>query len=124
EQAYQAVQQAAMAHENLLAAPAGETLPVDVATVGRDLFHTTCVACHGQDARGVAGLGRDLTTSDFVALRSDSELQAFLAEGRADVTPPMPPRGGNPDLTDEDLSAIVVYMRGLQDPRRMPELPE
>lgn len=124
EQAYQAVQQAAMAHENLIAAPAAEMLPLDVATLGRDLFQTTCVACHGKDAKGVTGLGRDLTTSDFVTLQSDSALLAFLSTGRPEALPPMPPRGGNPDLSDSDLNAIVTYMRGLQDPRRMPELPE
>src|SRR5690606_37322758 len=33
EQAYQAVQQAALAHEHLIAAPAAEVLPLDVATL-------------------------------------------------------------------------------------------
>jgi len=124
EQAYQAVVQAGLAHERLIAAPAGETLPLDVATLGRDLFQTTCVACHGADAKGVTGLGRDLTISDFVALHSDSELLAFLATGRPAALPPMPARGGNEDLSDSDLGALVTYLRGLQDPRRMPELPE
>ncbi len=124
EAAYQAVVQAGLAHENLIAAPAGEALPLDVATLGRDLFHTNCVACHGADAKGVMGLGRDLTTSDFVAQQSDGDLLAFLVTGRPEALPPMPPRAGNPDLSDDELSALVVYMRGLQDPRRMPELPE
>src|SRR5690606_31984637 len=35
----------------------------------------------------------------------------------------MPPRGGNPDLTDTQVADIVTYLRGLQDPRRMPAAP-
>jgi mono/diheme cytochrome c family protein len=124
EQAHAAVVEAGLAHERLVAAPAGGTLPVDVATLGRDLFQTSCVACHGPTGTGVAGLGLDLTESDFVAAQSDGQLLAFLATGRPEAKPPMPARGGNPDLSDSDLNALAVYLRGLQDPRRMPELPE
>jgi disulfide bond formation protein DsbB len=67
----------------------------------------------------VPGLGSDLTTSEFVANQSDSELVAFIKEGRAPDHPEnvtgvaMPPKGGNPSLTDEDLSHIVAYIRSI-----------
>ena len=32
----------------------------------------------------------------------------------------MPPRGGNAAFTDEHIGQISVYLRGLQDPRRIP----
>jgi disulfide bond formation protein DsbB len=117
--------EAAQAHERLVAAPAAPELEVATAARGRELFATTCVACHGPEGKGVQGLGKDLTASDFVAGRDDESMLEFLAVGRPEATPvAMPARGGRPDYTDEDLRAIVAYVRGLQDPRRMPELPE
>ncbi len=119
-----AAYEASQAHERLIAGPAGPSLPVQLAAHGRDVFMSACVACHGADAKGVQGLGKTLVESDFVARQSDDELHHFLVVGRPNATPiGMPPKGGRPDLTENDLAALVVYMRGLQDPRRMPELP-
>lgn len=92
---------------------------------GKQLF-VTCTACHGPDGRGVAKLGKDLTSSYFVSSTPDPELLAFIRKGR-DVADsknttkvPMPPSGGNPGLTDENLTDVITFMRGLQDPSRAP----
>jgi disulfide bond formation protein DsbB len=85
---------------------------------GQQLF-ITCTACHGPDARGIPGLGKDLVNSEFMHSLSDQELVDFIKTGRPIWDPlnttgvDMPPRGGNPTLTDEDLLAIVVYLRSL-----------
>lgn len=119
-----AATRAANAHETLLAAAPGEAIPLDVAMRGRELFVTTCAACHGAEGGGMEGLGRDLIHSDFVALQSDASFHQFIIDGRPLARPmPMPPRAGREDLTDEDITSIVAYVRGLQDPRRMPTLP-
>lgn len=116
--------EAAQAYERLVAAPAAGVLELAEAVHGRDLFVSACVVCHGANGTGVSGLGRNLVESDFVAAETDEQLLRFLVTGRPDARPVgMPPRGGRDDLTDGDLADIVVYMRGLQDPRRMPELP-
>ncbi|MDX9910997.1 MAG: c-type cytochrome [Phycisphaerales bacterium] len=115
-------------HAALVNAPAGPMLEFAAATRGREVFAMTCAACHGPSGMGVTGLGASLVESDFVFGRSDESLVAFIAQGRpiddpANVTKVlMPPRGGNPELTDDDLASVVQYLRGLQDPRRMPEL--
>lgn len=112
------------AHERLVAAPAAAPLEVAEAIKGRDLFNSTCIACHGVQGTGVAGLGKNLVESDFVALQSDEQLRHFIVTGRPDAKPmPMPPKAGREDLTEADIRQIVVYVRGLQDPRRMPALP-
>jgi mono/diheme cytochrome c family protein len=86
---------------------------------GQQLFVSSCSSCHGPEGRGVPGLGNDLTTSDFVAGLSDSELVAFINEGRPPDHPDnttgiaMPPKGGNPSLSDEDLADIVAYIRSI-----------
>jgi len=115
---------AAEAHERLVAAPALPMLPLEAASHGRNVFATACVACHGPAGLGVAGLGRNLVDSDFVANLSDAEFATFIAIGRPFAQPvAMPPKGGHDELTRADLEDVVTYVRGLQDPRRMPELP-
>jgi len=117
------------AHERLVAAGPSEVLPVSSAAHGRDVFVSTCAACHKADGTGVPGLGRDLTTSWFVASLGDDDLHRFVTNGRPALhfenttRIAMPPKGGRPELTDADVSDVVTYIRGLQDPRRLPALP-
>ena len=98
------------------ATPAG---PVGDPAKGQTLFAGTCSACHGPDATGVTGLGKNLTTSAFVAAQTDAQLLAFVKTGRPVDDPAnttgvaMPPRGGNPALTDQDLADIISYVRTL-----------
>lgn len=119
-----AVAEAALAYERLVSAPAGEVVQVDSAAHGRDLFIGVCAACHKPDGTGIEGLGKNLVQSDFVARLDDDKLHEFLQVGRLNAQPPMPAKGGREDLTGEDLAALVTYLRGLQDPRRMPALPD
>lgn len=118
-----------VAHDRLLAEPARAMLPVETAVHGRSLFESTCATCHKADGTGVEGLGKDLTRSWFIASLDDAGLRAFINEGRPatdrlnTTKVPMPPKGGQEQLTDADLNDIIVYVRGLQDPRRMPPLP-
>jgi disulfide bond formation protein DsbB len=85
---------------------------------GQQLF-TTCSACHGLDAHGLPNLGKDLIASEFVHSLSDEELLAFVSTGRPiwdslnTTGVDMPARGGNPTLTDDDLLAIIAYIRTL-----------
>lgn len=97
-------------------APSGST---GDAVKGQTFFVGTCSACHGPDATGVVGLGKDLTTSTFVAERTDAEMLAFILTGRPASDPlnttgvDMPPRGGNPALTDADITDIIAFLRSI-----------
>ncbi len=103
-------------------APGGTTATqapqADVA-LGKAKFEDVCAACHGKDARGIAGLGKDLTTSQFVKSQTDDQLLAFVNKGRDTSDPAnttgvaMPPKGGRPDLTDDQIRAIIAYIRTL-----------
>jgi disulfide bond formation protein DsbB len=88
-----------------------------VLALGAQLYRDSCAACHGLNAEGVANLGNQLRGADYVNGKSDAELLAIIREGR-DLTHPenttglvMPPSGGRPDLSDEDLLAIIAFVR-------------
>jgi disulfide bond formation protein DsbB len=90
------------------------------ATRGRQVFTQSCTACHGPDAKGLPGLGRDMTTSAFIKSQNDQQLLDFIKKGRP-VTDPanttkvdMPPKGGNPALTDAQLMDIIAFIRTVQ----------
>jgi disulfide bond formation protein DsbB len=89
------------------------------AAQGQRLFAANCALCHGQNAEGKAMLGKSLQTNGFVRNLSDEEIVGFLKTGRRADHPlnergvDMPPKGGNPGLTDEDLQNIVAYLRAL-----------
>jgi disulfide bond formation protein DsbB len=90
------------------------------AGAGKVCFEQTCSACHGADGKGVKGLGKDLVTSTFVKGQSDADLLAFIRKGRDPSDPAnttkvaMPPKGGNPSITDQQLADIVAHIRKLQ----------
>jgi mono/diheme cytochrome c family protein len=125
EDARLAAVEMSVAYQRMVAAAPGPVLPLESAVHGRELFTSVCAACHGKTGTGIDGLGRNLTDSNFVAYQDDDQLRQFIITGRPTARPmPMPPRAGHDELTDADLRDIVVYVRGLQDPRRMPALPE
>ncbi|HEY4687958.1 MAG TPA: cytochrome c [Anaerolineae bacterium] len=90
------------------------------AKVGEAKFQGTCASCHGPDAKGLPGLGKDLTVSEFFKGLSDADAVAFVMKGRPSTDPAntagvdMPPKGGNPALSEQDLYDIIAYMRTLQ----------
>lgn len=102
------------------AAPAAQAVAsAGNAENGKALFATTCAACHGPEGKGVQGLGKDMTTSAFIAEKSDEEMLAFVKTGRPISDPlnttkvDMPPKGGNPALTDDQLKDIIAFIRAI-----------
>jgi mono/diheme cytochrome c family protein len=95
--------------------------PLGDPALGQTKYTGTCVSCHGPDAKGMTGLGKDLTTSEFLKGKTNAEMVAFLQSGRPASDPlnttgvDMPPKGGNPALNDQDLADIIAYLRSLQN---------
>lgn len=102
--------------------PAADTAPVSAGNpqMGQQKFASTCAACHGQNAEGIQGLGKPLADSQFIKNMSDEALIEFVKVGRGPSDPEnttgiaMPPKGGNPSLSDDDLQDIVAHLRALQ----------
>jgi disulfide bond formation protein DsbB len=86
---------------------------------GKEAF-ATCAGCHGPEGKGIQGLGKDFTSSEFVKSQTDEQLLAFIKVGRPASDPAnttgvdMPPKGGNPALTDQQLMDVIAYVRSLQ----------
>ncbi len=95
----------------------GEAVAVVSTVSGKDLWTATCRSCHGAAGEGLPGQGKDIRGSEFISQRTDDELLAFIKVGRMPFDPlnttgiQMPPRGGNPLLSDGDLMRIIGYMR-------------
>lgn len=87
---------------------AAAAVPVveEVAIVdGEQVYGGLCKTCH--DA-GVAGA--PLTASDQMAARLDEKGLETLVYNAINGLNAMPPRGGNPNLTDEQIQAAVEFM--------------
>jgi mono/diheme cytochrome c family protein len=92
------------------------------AVKGQALWMATCRSCHGPGGEGMPGQGKDIRASEFIAGKSDKDLVAFIKVGRMPFDKlnttgiQMPPKGGNPLLTDADLVNIVAYVRTIVKP--------
>lgn len=105
--------------------PAWDTTPVKGdARLGKALFDTHCVSCHGKDARGGKGTGlmfsrpRDLPISPpalnnqgFLNSVSDPMLKTIITQGRKHTPMPAASQFG---LKAKDINNLVSYIRSLQ----------
>jgi len=87
---------------------------------GQQLAGQSCSSCHGQNFEGVKNLGPALADNHYIQDHTDDEIIDFIKEGRPrdaqdnETGIAMPPYGGNPRLTDDDLADIVLFLRTLQ----------
>ena len=80
---------------------------------GESLYNQTCVACHGPSGKGAIPGVADLTRPDGALAKSDDALFKSIKEGLQSpgAALAMPPNGGNSALTDEDIRALLAYLR-------------
>ncbi|MHB1213970.1 MAG: c-type cytochrome [Thiobacillus sp.] len=87
---------------------------------GQAVYNGTCIACHGGDGTGSLPGVPDLTGKAGLLSQDDAVLLGRMADGfqSPGSSMAMPPKGGNPALTDADLSAVLTFMRHAfqQDP--------
>jgi len=86
--------------------------PRDLAN-GREKYEETCVACHGENGKPTIPGLPDFTSRSGPLKQGNSVLLKSIVEGvdrpGADIA--MPPLGGNPDLTEDDVRDILSYIR-------------
>ena len=109
-------------------APATDTITPAMIALGERVFQgraggAICTTCHGKDAKGLAGLGPDLT--DGTWLHGDGSVKFLQDIIRTGVMQPkqgaavMPPYGGVP-LDAGQLAAVAAYVYSLSHQARTP----
>lgn len=89
---------------------------------GKALYKANCVACHGETGKGDGpGAGvlkpppRDHTDHAYMSTLSDEEIGNIIKIGGAIKGKPGMP--SHPQISGNDLSALVAYVRSLSRPR-------
>ena len=106
----------------IVPAVAAQGLPEGVTeqmiTEGETIFKGAgiCFTCHGQDAKGVPGLGADLADKEWTHGDGTYEdIVATIMKGATNATgAAMPPKGG-PPLTDDQVKAVAAYVWSLSN---------
>jgi len=79
---------------------------VTIKRSGAAIYKKNCTVCHGSNGKGVIPGTPDLTKKNGVLSKQYSTLLFNIKHGiRA-----MPAKGGNPNLTDAQLKAVLDYM--------------
>jgi len=80
---------------------------------GTAIYMRTCIACHGSDGAGTMPGIPDLTEKNGPMSRSDDVLLKSILDGiESDSAPtPMPPLGGDEDMTRADARTVLKYLR-------------
>lgn len=111
------------------ATPPTQTWDIHAAALGVDsleiargeaVYRNTCLICHGPSGEGVPQLGKPLRNSAYIQNSTDEELFRIVAEGRmpndpANTTGTLMPARGARGMSDEQIWAVVYYMRTMQD---------
>ena len=89
------------------------TSPALTVASGESVYQGTCIACHGAGGEGTLPGVSDLSESNGPLTKSDDELKRNIVNGFRSPGSPltMPPKGGDPSLSDEDIDAVIRYMR-------------
>jgi cytochrome c5 len=72
---------------------------------GKKLYETSCVACHATGVAGAPRLGDKAAWTPRLQAGMDALVQATIKGKGA-----MPPKGGNPALSDAEVRAAVEYL--------------
>ncbi|HUL95510.1 MAG TPA: c-type cytochrome [Usitatibacter sp.] len=87
------------------AAPAGATKTASAAGAGKQTYDTVCHVCHATGLAGAPKFGDKAAWAPRIAQGKDV-LHASALKGKG----AMPPKAGNPALSDADVMAAVDYM--------------
>jgi cytochrome c5 len=102
EKAHEAMREA---HEGMKQVHEGAIAAMQM---GKAVYEKTCAACHDTGVAGAPKVGDKAAWAEHIAEGTEHLVQtAIKGEGA------MPPKGGNPALSEEEVRAAVNYMIGL-----------
>ncbi len=80
---------------------------------GKENYSQTCISCHGADGTGAFPGVPDFTDTDGRLTKSDEVLKDHIINGfqSPGSVMAMPPKGGNPNLSDSHVDNVLSYIR-------------
>lgn len=78
--------------------------------VGKTAYGSICVACHGSGIPGIPQLGDASAWAPRIAQGNDILYEHAINGYTGSSGMPMPAKGGNPNLSDDDVKAAVDYL--------------
>lgn len=80
---------------------------------GKAAYETTCIACHGVSGKGEIPGVPNFTKKKGPLSKSDEALFLNILNGFQSPGSfmEMPARGGNPELTEQDIRDVIEYLR-------------
>ena len=82
----------------------------DAPDPGKQVYSSLCFSCHGTGLPGIPQLGDKAAWADRVAQGKDKLYERALTGFTGASGMPMPAKGGNPSLSDDEVKAAVDYM--------------
>jgi len=83
--------------------------PAGALRSGEEVYKSVCSACHGQGIAGAPKVGDKAAWADDIK-QGLATLVKNAINGVQSPKGVMPPRGGNPSLSDWEVTAAIVYM--------------
>lgn len=82
---------------------------------GMEVYLHNCAVCHGNDGAGAMPGVPDLSQSTEWLQQDTEQLVQRIQQGiqSPNAPMPMPPNAGNPELTAQQLEAVVVYLKDM-----------
>ena len=100
--------------EIVAAEPSAKMEPAAVAAAGavdaEKIYNTVCMACHASGVAGAPKKGDDAAWAPRIALGEDALVMSVINGKGA-----MPPKAGNPNLSEEEIRAAVKHLIGTAD---------
>ena len=82
-------------------------------STGKAIYEQNCAGCHGSDGTGRMRGIPDFTRANGVLSKPESELVQNTINGvRGGGMFGMPAKGGNPNLSKQDIVNVIRYMKG------------
>lgn len=80
---------------------------------GKAIYEAHCSTCHGENGKGLLPGIPDFTRKGGVLSQSDASLLEHITDGYQGPGSPMamPPKGGDPSLTEEQIKAVLGYLK-------------
>ena len=82
------------------------------ASKGKAIYEGTCIFCHGENGKGEIPGTPDFTKATGVLAQEDAVLIDHITNGfeSSGSAMPMPAKGGNEDLGDDDIKNVLAYL--------------